>query len=617
MKTIRKLLPIALSLFMLAACQTTGEKGDKGDSGTPGINGVTPHIDSTTNHWFIGDVDTGINATGEKGDPGITYIPCLFYNYDGTFLKEERVEKGTNAVYTGSTPSRPSDVSGLYTNYYAFDGWDKSLENITEPMSFRAKFKIRPYNVRYVNYDNTFLYSTQVNQGDSSIYNGPTPTRASEGDHVFTFIGWDKPETIYNDTTLIAQYECPQIYRTCTFLNYNGDELYKVSVEEGSSVEYKGILPTKPSEDIDDGTYTEYTFTGWDKSLKNITVNTTFTAQFGANKTFAISFLDWDDTVLYETTIFEGGYVAYKGETPTRADDEGYKVRFLDDNDELLYEYHCKKGEKAIYPYDEPFKYNDKYATIFLGWDKDLNNVQSSITTKARYYYLDASKCGLCPGDTVQGTLYDEILDYCINNSIEYRDTYFEYNGNYYTYDSISLCFYEAIPIQWHYLGEKDGGALLISSNIIKELWVPIPEVIDPYCDSPLRKYLLDYEEKAFIDDSLLLIATVDNSVASSLIEDNIYSCPTTYDKMFVLSNAEVVEYYNYSYKMPWYSTEENVGPSFTTRSQGDGGWYFRISKTSWYINGMFPPGSYVFYIRPCVIMDIDISQPTTAEDFN
>lgn len=51
-----------------------GDKGDKGDQGIQGIqgpkgdkgdtgdNGVTPHIDSTTGNWFIGNTNTGVKA---------------------------------------------------------------------------------------------------------------------------------------------------------------------------------------------------------------------------------------------------------------------------------------------------------------------------------------------------------------------------------------------------------------------------------------------------------------------------------------------------------------------------------------------------------------------------
>lgn len=33
-----------------------------------GENGITPHIDSTTKHWFIGETDTGVLAEGTNGE---------------------------------------------------------------------------------------------------------------------------------------------------------------------------------------------------------------------------------------------------------------------------------------------------------------------------------------------------------------------------------------------------------------------------------------------------------------------------------------------------------------------------------------------------------------------
>lgn len=50
----------------------TGAQGPQGISGTPGKNGengITPHI-GENNHWFIGDVDTNISATGPQGPAG-------------------------------------------------------------------------------------------------------------------------------------------------------------------------------------------------------------------------------------------------------------------------------------------------------------------------------------------------------------------------------------------------------------------------------------------------------------------------------------------------------------------------------------------------------------------
>lgn len=48
--------------------KNTGVKA-KGSDGVNGINGITPHI-GDNKHWFIGTIDTGISALGEKGEKG-------------------------------------------------------------------------------------------------------------------------------------------------------------------------------------------------------------------------------------------------------------------------------------------------------------------------------------------------------------------------------------------------------------------------------------------------------------------------------------------------------------------------------------------------------------------
>ena len=99
----------------------TGAKGDKGDDGISpivsveqtdtgctvtvtdtsgtttaslanGVDGTTPHIDETTKHWFIGDVDTGIVAEG------VTTISTTSVTYTGTLSVDGWV--GDTAPYT-------------------------------------------------------------------------------------------------------------------------------------------------------------------------------------------------------------------------------------------------------------------------------------------------------------------------------------------------------------------------------------------------------------------------------------------------------------------------------------------------------------------------------------
>lgn len=42
--------------------------GTDGAAGVDGIDGISPHIDSSTNHWFVGETDTGVSATAAIDD---------------------------------------------------------------------------------------------------------------------------------------------------------------------------------------------------------------------------------------------------------------------------------------------------------------------------------------------------------------------------------------------------------------------------------------------------------------------------------------------------------------------------------------------------------------------
>lgn len=53
----------------------SGKDGVDGTNGTDGQDGITPHIDTTTKHWFIGTTDTGIVAEGKDGSDGQQGIP--------------------------------------------------------------------------------------------------------------------------------------------------------------------------------------------------------------------------------------------------------------------------------------------------------------------------------------------------------------------------------------------------------------------------------------------------------------------------------------------------------------------------------------------------------------
>ena len=48
-----------------------GRNGVDGQPGKDGQNGITPHIDTATGNWFVGSTDTGIKAQGPQGIQGV------------------------------------------------------------------------------------------------------------------------------------------------------------------------------------------------------------------------------------------------------------------------------------------------------------------------------------------------------------------------------------------------------------------------------------------------------------------------------------------------------------------------------------------------------------------
>lgn len=63
------------------------------------------------------------------------------------------------------------------------------------------------YHVIFLNFDESFLYETNVKEGDEAIYVGETPERPEQDGFTFTFKGWDKDLTsISSDLVTIAEY---------------------------------------------------------------------------------------------------------------------------------------------------------------------------------------------------------------------------------------------------------------------------------------------------------------------------------------------------------------------------------------------------------------------------
>ena len=143
-----------------------------------------------------------------------------------------------------------------------------------------------------------------------------------------------------------------------SLISCNGQKTYTVTwkndntvletdkkVNKGEMPEYNGETPTKEA----DETYL-YEFSGWSPELTVVSKDITYVATFNSFHHYRVTFLNYDDSLLYETDVKEGTDAIYRGQTPTKEEDEIF-----------------------IYEFD--------------GWDQDLTNIQSNVTTKAKYKY--------------------------------------------------------------------------------------------------------------------------------------------------------------------------------------------------------------------------------------
>ena len=77
-----------------ATITVTDSSGTTTTDITNGADGITPHIDETSKHWFVGETDTGIVAEG------VTTISTTSANYTGTLSVDNWI--GDTAPYTQS-----------------------------------------------------------------------------------------------------------------------------------------------------------------------------------------------------------------------------------------------------------------------------------------------------------------------------------------------------------------------------------------------------------------------------------------------------------------------------------------------------------------------------------
>lgn len=93
--------------------------------GTNGTDGVSPHIDSATGHWFIGETDTGVNAEGTNGR-GISSVTKTASNQNiDTYTISYSDDTTSTFTVTNGVTTVSTDKTD-YTCVFGAAGWSSS-----------------------------------------------------------------------------------------------------------------------------------------------------------------------------------------------------------------------------------------------------------------------------------------------------------------------------------------------------------------------------------------------------------------------------------------------------------------------------------------------------------
>ncbi len=169
------------------------ENVEEGDSAT------APNDPSREGYKFIGwnldfsNVSSDLEVVAKYANENAKVYTVVFKDYDGTILKTENVEEGTDA-----TQPQPPTRDG-----YVFSGWSLEFTNVTSDLEVVAQYikTETSYLVTFMNYNGQVLKTETVKAGG----NATAPENPKREGYIFT--GWQGSySNVQGNVTIRAQY---------------------------------------------------------------------------------------------------------------------------------------------------------------------------------------------------------------------------------------------------------------------------------------------------------------------------------------------------------------------------------------------------------------------------
>jgi len=314
-----------------------------------------------------------------------------FYDEDGeTLLLSLHVPEGAAPVYTGDLPAKPEDEGGVYTFLgwvmYEGDGYCYQHGSVplpavgSEDVTYIAVYStVLKRTVVFKDWDGTVLQALRVPEGTSPVYTGDTPVKAEDDYAVYTFDGWtDGAHTYYSYQTLPAvgtedvtytPVYYPTLKFTVVFKDWDGTVLDTQVVLWGE----EPVLPPEPTRPSD--AQYDYSFWQWysigGNGSPGIFSDTDFIAQYYlAVRSYPVTFINYDGTLLSVRTFAYGETPAYTGATPVKpADEDAWRFSGWTDGTTTYGPTDALPAVSGETAYTAVFEVAPKYTVTFYNYD--------------------------------------------------------------------------------------------------------------------------------------------------------------------------------------------------------------------------------------------------------
>lgn len=274
-------------------------------------------------------------------------------------ITSETYEYGETPVFKGSI-EKPKTAERTYE----FNGWVPSITEVTKDITYTAQYlsAVNKYNIMWFDYNDTLIKQGEYEYG--TVLQIQNPTRQNTAQYSYEFVGWE-PEMVpvVANASYKAKYKETLNSYTITW-NVDGTKTQEI-YQYGDTPSFKGSTDKNATAE-----YT-YTFSGWTPTIKTVTQNTTYTAQYNSTKNkYSVTWKNWDGTILKTDSVEYGVTPSYGGSTPTKEQEELYYYEFagwspargpITEN----IEYTALFNKKDIYEYDFTSDNSECYITKY------------------------------------------------------------------------------------------------------------------------------------------------------------------------------------------------------------------------------------------------------------